>query len=140
MEDVERCPVCDRPHCDRFATMAWATPRDTVGLLMNSTAVRYVNECQEHAVDWRKRALDAEARIAFHTEADLLRWVLALAVACKINVHHFRDGSLGLVDVPVKYTAMIDALHCAAIAIIRGQPLPTIIPLPPPASRSKLRK
>jgi hypothetical protein len=85
-------------------------------------------------------ARDASANVAAVTEESLLRWVLALAARCNIRVHRFDDGSLGIIDVPVKYVAMIDSLHCAAIAIIRGQQLPKIIPLPPSSRRSKLRK
>jgi len=47
---AERCPVCDRPDCQRFV-------RKADGRRITS---RMFLDCQMHPVDWRSRALAAE--------------------------------------------------------------------------------
>ena len=50
---AERCPICDRPDCQRFV-------RKADGRRITS---RMFLDCQMHPVDWRSRALAAEGRL-----------------------------------------------------------------------------
>jgi len=51
-------------------------------------------------------------------------WVKELMRRCGIHVETFRDGSMGLVNVPAKYVAAIDSLHRALVATMAGEDLP----------------
>lgn len=60
---TERCPTCDRDGCPRLRY--WHTPMnqhpdDITGCLACSA----MRDCEAHRVDWRARAIAAEARIA----------------------------------------------------------------------------
>lgn len=55
------------------------------------------------------------------------RWMRKLMAACSIEVVSWPDGSTGLVDVPAKYCAAIDAMHRALMAVMTGEGLPEII-------------
>ncbi len=59
----------------------------------------------------------------------------AICAAAGIRVHVFPDGTTGLIDVPVKYVAVIDALHQALINVCAGEPLPELAPRPPRKGR-----
>lgn len=54
MTAPDRCPTCDREECDRAVVPAVGGPAPA---------------CARYAVDWRARALAAEARIATVTAA-----------------------------------------------------------------------
>jgi hypothetical protein len=62
-------------------------------------------------------------------EQDVERFVLGVCAHAGIRVQRFPDGTLGLVDVPAKYVAAIDALHCALISVVRGDMLPELAPV-----------
>jgi len=52
------------------------------------------------------------------------KWVRELMRRCKIEVVEWPDGSTGLLNVPAKYVAAIDALHQALWLAMVGDPLP----------------
>lgn len=51
-------------------------------------------------------------------------WVREVMRRCGIEVVTFSDGTTGLVNVPAKYVAAIDALHQALHAAMIGEDLP----------------
>lgn len=58
------CPICDRLNCDRHTYVSWATIRDkNSSPTGSSTLNQWIQECYDHAVDWRARALAAEAEV-----------------------------------------------------------------------------
>jgi hypothetical protein len=61
------------------------------------------------------------------------RWIRRVLTAAKIETVRFHDQSLGLVRVPAKYVAVIDALHAGMVAIAHGDPLPDLAE--PPAKK-----
>lgn len=65
-------------------------------------------------------------------------WVIELLRRCNIRVWAAEDGTIGLVDVPAKYVAAIDAFHQALVAALAGEDLPAFEPLPP--KRVKVRR
>lgn len=58
-------------------------------------------------------------------------WVRELLRRAGIHVETFRDGTMGLVNVPAKYCAAIDCLHRGLVAALAGEDLPEFEPLPP---------
>lgn len=64
-------------------------------------------------------------------------WVKELLRRVGIHVETFRDGTMGLVNVPAKYCAAIDGLHKALVAVLAGDDLPEFEPLPP--TKAKVR-
>ena len=50
---AERCPTCDREECPRHG-------RTFSGIMAHAAAA---SDCDAHAVDWRARALAAEAAL-----------------------------------------------------------------------------
>lgn len=62
-------------------------------------------------------------------------WTRELLRRCGIHVEVFRDGTTGLVDVPAKYCAAIDALHMALHAVMVGEGLPAFTVEEPPKKR-----
>lgn len=69
------------------------------------------------------------------TEQELEAWMVEVCHRAGVRVHRFDDGSMGLVDVPAKYVAVIDALHCALISLLKNQGLPELAPAPLPKRR-----
>lgn len=57
-------------------------------------------------------------------ERILRRWVRELMRRCGTHVEKFRDGTMGLVNVPAKYVAAIDAMHLALFEVMQGAELP----------------
>lgn len=67
MEVTDRCPTCDRP----LATVTDfdSTPENVQSWVARpdlcwTSLHRGLRDCRSHAVDWRERALKAEARLA----------------------------------------------------------------------------
>ena len=56
--------------------------------------------------------------------AVLRPWTRTLMRRCGIRFHTFEDGSTGLLDVPAKYVAAIDALQQAVFLVLIGEGLP----------------
>lgn len=57
---------------------------------------------------------------------EITAWVLRLCRAAKIHVEVFPDGTMGLIDVPAKYVAVIDGMHIALLSVAMGDGLPEI--------------
>lgn len=64
------------------------------------------------------------------TATELRDWCLAICRRAGVRVHVFADGTTGLVDVPAKYVAVIDALSFALACLARGEELPELAPMP----------
>jgi hypothetical protein len=63
------------------------------------------------------------------TDDDINAWMHRLYVLAKIGTVDFRSAArpsapLGLIGVPAKYVAVIDAMHQAMSALANGEPLP----------------
>lgn len=58
------------------------------------------------------------------TEDEINAWMRRLYALSKIHTVRLRDDVLGLVRVPAKYVAIIDAMHQAMTALAHGDPLP----------------
>lgn len=70
------------------------------------------------------------------TDEDIDAWMRKLYMHAKIGTVDFRradrpDAALGLIGVPGKYVAVIDAMHMAMTAIAHGDPLPEFVEQPP---------
>lgn len=63
-------------------------------------------------------------RAAPPTEAEVTAWVRTLCRRAGLRIHLWSDGSSGLVNVPAKYVAVIDAMHVALLSIAAGEGLP----------------
>ncbi len=61
-------------------------------------------------------------------EADMAATAFSMRVcqAVGIQVHMFEDGTLGLIHVPAKYVAAIDALNIALACALAGEELPEV--------------
>jgi hypothetical protein len=81
------------------------------------------------------RDLTEDEAIAIHKP-----WVRELMRRCGIRVEAFSDGTLGLVDVPAKYVAAIDALHRALHHAMIGEDLPEFTREEPQPKRIAARK
>jgi hypothetical protein len=71
-------------------------------------------------------------------------WVTGLMRKAGIKTINFAtaaepDGPVGLLNVPGKYVAIIDAMHQAMHALVRGEDLPKFAP-PPDRSKKVRRK
>ena len=55
-----RCPTCDREGCDSLKMPGWA-PYECACGGFDCPLCRAAQDCERHAVDWRARALAAEA-------------------------------------------------------------------------------
>lgn len=63
------------------------------------------------------------------TTEDVKRWVRAILTMSGIKSMQFGDGTVGLVDVPMKYARAIDGLTAGLEKLAAGQPLPRLVPL-----------
>jgi hypothetical protein len=77
------------------------------------------------------------------SDADIDAWMRKLYALAKIGTVDFRradnpNGAMGLIGVPAKYVAVIDAMHMAMTALACGEPLPEFAePEPTPARKRK---
>ena len=69
-----------------------------------------------------------------HDEID--KWCVKLYRLSGIEVVRF-DGANGLVNVPNKYVALLDALHLALVNLSEGLPLPEFAPVEPKKPKKK---
>jgi hypothetical protein len=67
---------------------------------------------------------NADVQISREVDA----WIVAVLRRAGVKVHTFGDGTLGLLDVPQKWAAVIDALSAGIHAVARGEELPKIAP------------
>jgi hypothetical protein len=67
---------------------------------------------------------DADIELA-HT---IDTWIIAVLRRAGVRVHVFSDASIGLVDVPAKWSRVVDALSAGIHAVARGEELPEIAP------------
>lgn len=72
-QEQERCKMCDRVECnleaERIAFNATSGGEDSVKQWEVFVAAR--DNCRAHAVDWRQRALDAEAKLSRYERHDI---------------------------------------------------------------------
>lgn len=66
------------------------------------------------------------------TDEDINAWMRQLYVHAKIGTVDFRradrpNAPIGLIGVPSKYVAVIDAMHQAMTALAHGEPLPKFV-------------
>lgn len=74
-------------------------------------------------------------------EVALSAWTRELMRRCGIHVERFRDGSMGLVNVPSKCVAAIDAMNQALYVVMCGDGLPEFLPEEPkPAPKKRARR
>lgn len=71
------------------------------------------------------------------TTEDIDAWMRRLYAVAHIPTVKFRNGTVGLVNTPGKYVAVIDAMHAAIVAAATGEPLPDLVE---PAPKKKARK
>ncbi len=64
----ERCPICDRPECQRsalwLAYMDREDKRAPQTIAQGDAAMDAQGECERNRVDWRARCLKAESALA----------------------------------------------------------------------------
>lgn len=80
---------------------------------------------------------DPNERVYTPSDHEIDRFVIGICHRAGVRVHHFPDGSRGLIDVPAKYVAVIDALHVALMSVAAGDGLPELAPIQEPKKRRK---
>ena len=65
------------------------------------------------------------------SEEDIESWLRTLYRRLGIRTVTFRDGSLGLINVPAKYVSVIDHMHIAMSNLAAGEKLPEFLPEQP---------
>lgn len=75
-------------------------------------------------------------KVTTPTDEAIDRFVLELCHRADVKVHTFPDGTRGLINVPAKYVAVIDAMHVALVSVARGDGLPEFA-TPPPRKRGR---
>ncbi len=61
------------------------------------------------------------------TPEQIVSWIRSLCAVTRIKTIALGDGSLGLVSVPIKYVALIDAMQQGLNALAAGRPLPRLV-------------
>lgn len=62
------------------------------------------------------------------SQEDIHDWLKTLYRRLGIRTVIFRDGTVGLVNVPAKYVAVIDHMHLAMVNLAEGDKLPEFLP------------
>jgi hypothetical protein len=79
------------------------------------------------------------------TDAEINAWMRKLYALAKIGTVDFSradrpNAPTGLIGVPSKYVAVIDAMHEAMVCLAHGEPLPEFAePEPTPAKKKQVR-
>lgn len=71
------------------------------------------------------------------TDEEIVRWVRSICAMAGVRSVQWNDGSIGLVDVPMKYLQVIDAMHQGLVCLASGNPLPRLVPVPVEKKRRK---
>lgn len=62
------------------------------------------------------------------TQDEIVRWVRSVCSMVNVETIRWPDGSVGLVNAPRKWCAVVDAMFQGLVAMTAGEPLPRLVP------------
>ena len=66
------------------------------------------------------------------TQDDIVRWVRSVCSMVNVETIRWPDGSVGLVNAPRKWCAVVDAMFQGLVAVAQGAALPRLVPAEDP--------